>query len=906
MLIAPGTRIHSYEIVTLLGAGGMGEVYRARDTKLGREVAIKVLPELFAADPDRLMRFEREARALAALNHPRIAQIHGLEEADGLRALVMELVEGEDLSQRIARGPIPVDEALAIASQIAEALEAAHEQGIIHRDLKPANIKLRGDGGVKVLDFGLAKALDPNLTPSDPRALDLSPTVTSPALTMRGVILGTAAYMSPEQARGKPVDKRADIWALGCVLFEMLTGRRAFSGDTATDVIAAVVKSQPAWDQLPADTPPRIRTLLARCLQKEPAMRLRDAGDATLDLRDDVGAAFSPPNTVGADFSPPNSVAAPPPARRRLTLVAALVGAVVLAGVAASLALNRATIAGDPSPIRLSITFPPNSPMHLGQPIPSLALSPDGRTVVYTAGGGPEGIQLWMRPIDSFTATPLPGTRNGRAAFFSPDGKWIGFFADRQLKKVPAASGPAIVVCDMPGVTAGGTWTSQDEIVFASSGGGMQLWRVAAAGGTPTLVSEQVVFFPEALPDGDKVVVTLENAAGDMPGDQSIAAIELATGTATRLVNGGHYARYLPSGHLVYARNNELVAARFDPRTLSVGDPKSVGEAISMDPSGPASNFAVSASGTLAFAPGEPADYQRRLVTIGGNERRAITDERRYFEWPRASPDGTRVVASVRSWRDRVWMIDATRGSMSRVTTQPWQREGVPLFSRDGRWLALAAVEGSSWSAERRESIVIMPSDLSRPEERLTTAERLLFPNSFTPDGSTLVYHTNTGEGVGSDLFAVAIHGDHAVRPLLQTPFNEGFADVSPDGRWIAYQTNRSGRPEIWVAPFPSMEGARQVSISGGTYARWSRDGRRLFFYQTNTIWSADFADGSAPVISKPAPYAQLPVVRPAGYFDVMPDGSILFVDGPDVGSTPELRVILNWTSELQRLVPAR
>jgi serine/threonine protein kinase/Tol biopolymer transport system component len=899
MPLTPGTRISSYEVVALLGAGGMGEVYRARDVRLGRDVAIKVLPDEFAGDQDRLLRFEREARTLASLNHTRIAQIHGLEEVAAKRFLVMELVEGEDLSERIVRGPIPVDDALNIASQIADALAAAHDQGIIHRDLKPANIKLRSDGSIKVLDFGLAKsgAAGAQAVSSALAAPGVSGAVTSPAQTMQGVILGTAAYMSPEQARGRPVDKRADIWALGCVLYEMLTGTRAFQGDTATDVIAAVVKSEPAWERLPPDLPPRVRTMLERCLRKDPAGRLRDAGDLKLELN-------------ARDESAPAASLRPAPmarGRRSLALLAISGLLVATAALAAYTTWNdSAETSAESPPVHLSMTFPEASRMHLGQPVPSLALSPDGRTVIYTAGGGPEGNQLWMRSLDSFTAIPLAGTRNGRAAFFSPDGRWIAFFAEGQIKKVPATSGPPVVVCDYQGGGTGGTWTTKDEIVFTSLSDGQRMWRVPAAGGTPTLVTEETVFDPDALPGGDTVIATLENLSAETAGDHAIAAVDLQTGRVTRLVNGGTYPRYVTSGHLVFLRNNALVASRFDPRSLTVGDsPKTVIEPVFMEPATPGGNFAVSASGTLAYAPGDATYFQRRLVTIADGAAQPVLDERRYFENPRTSPDGRRIAVMVRSARDRVWAIDTARGTMSRVTTTDWQQEGHQVFSRDGRWLALATVKGSSWSKGRQPQIVLVASDGNRTEQPLTMSETLQVPNSFTPDGKSLVFHENADSGTGADLYIVDLDGQRAVHPLLKTPFNEWFADVSPDGRRIAYVSNRSGRAEVWLARFPAMTDAVQVSINGGMHPRWGHDGRRLYFYRANTIWSADIAAGASLAISQPALVTELPTVRPSGTFDVMPDGRILFVDGRDVGGTPELRLVLNWTSELRRLLPA-
>jgi Tol biopolymer transport system component len=873
----------------------MGEVYRAHDSRLKRDVALKVLPLSLATDADRLARFEREAQVLASLNHPQIAAIHGLEESSGTRALVMELVEGNTLADRLADGPVPLDEALSIARQIAEALEAAHEAGIIHRDLKPANVKVRPDGAVKVLDFGLAKALDSSV-PVGSQAN--SPTITSPAMTRAGMILGTAAYMSPEQARGKALDRRADIWAFGCVLYEMLSGVAAFSGETVTDVLAVVVKNDPDWGALPADTPLRIRRLLARCLQKDPKTRLRDIGDARLELdsRDEADARL-PTRTASA--------AADARGKRQMAMLAAALAVLSLALLMTLLFGGRtASEAAARIPIRLAVTFPGGAEMHLGLPRPSLAVSPDGRKIVYTAAGGPEAPQLWIRDLDEFAATPLAGTRNARMAMFSPDGRWVAFFADDKLKKIPVTTGPPTVLCDAPGVL-GGTWTTKDEIVFSlgrQAREDMGLWRLAAAGGQPRKIAAGQLWYPDALPGGNAVVVTTENRAAATSGDLTIAAVDLASGQVTRLFDGGTYVRYVPTGHLVYLRNGALMATRFDAATLTVADERTpVVAGVYMDPSLSSGNYAFSASGALFYAAGDGSQFRRTLVTTAPDGTRPLIEERRFYEGARVSPDGRRIAVMLRAWKDDIWAIDLARSAFTRITTGDRQAVSAPLWSRDGSHVAFSLLteDGSYnlfWAA----------SDGSGPEERLTTSPNVQTANSFSPNSKSLVF-TEQRPDSGSDLFILSMEGGRTVQPLLQTRFAESAAAISPDGRWIAFQSDRSGRAEVYVAAFPGMTSPVQVSSDGGSNPVWAPDGRRLYFnrgYFAANIEVVDVDPHAWPSVSRARSVGRFSVA--GGLFDVLPDGRLLFVTGiGNDGSVAELHVVLNWFDELRQKVAA-
>jgi Tol biopolymer transport system component len=877
MSLPAGTRIGPYEIVAPLGAGGMGEVYRGRDAKLGRDVAIKILPEQFANDHDRVARFEREARTLASLNHPHIAQIYGLEQSGSTVGLVMELVDGEELSQRIARGPIAVDEAVAIAKQIADALDAAHGQGIVHRDLKPANIKIKDDGTVKVLDFGLAKPIEGPGSAS-------GATITSPAMSMPGVILGTAAYMAPEQAKGRPVDKRADIWAFGCVLYEMVTGRRAFAGEDVSETIASILRSDPDWNGVPES----VRPLIAKCLQKDPRHRLRDIGDAGVLLeRAPVDAAPPAHSSTGMAGK---------------VLAAASIVALLISGV--MLWRSRVAAPGGIAPVvRSTLHFPRGGSMQLGANQPSLAISPDGNTIVYTAQG-PEGSMLWTYSLDSFEPKPLAGTGGGgvgnapRNVFFSPDGRQVAFFQNNQLKRMPVAGGSVTVVADAP-FHYGGTWTDRGDIVFVAAGNTAPgaLWSVPAAGGERRLVADTFVSYPDALPGGGAIIAITDTPGARTASQLSIVSVDLETGEVRPLISGGTYPRYSATGHVLFLRNGALMATAIDVAARTVSDQsRVVVEDVFMNPAMASGNFAVSAAGTLAYAPGTAEDFNRQLVLIDSKGvRTPVSDAKQYFEWPQASPDGQRIAVTIPGWRDSTWLLDRNRGSLTELTTGDAQ--GIsPVWTRDGTRIALASWDGKA------TNLHWIAADGSGGLERLSTNRFLQRPNAWTPDGKTLIYEHRTAEG-GDDLWTLELEG-RKEKPLIATRFNESSAVLSPAGTWLAFTSDQSGRIEVYLTRYPSAENRIQVSTEQGRNPAWSPDGRRLYYRANNgAIMAVDVGAGATPALSRPVEIVRLPVAPPTrGHFDVMPDGRLLMVDNESVGAiTQELNIVVNWSQELLR-----
>jgi len=883
MPLTVGDSVGPYHIVCLVGAGGMGEVFRARDTRLNRDVALKVLPDSLAGHPDRLALFRREATVLASLNHPNIASVYGLEDVGPSHALVMELVDGPTLADRLAAGPIPVSEVVPIARQIAEALEAAHDQNIVHRDLKPANVKLRPDGVVKILDFGIAKALEP------PSAAGGNPLASPATVTLPGVLLGTAAYMSPEQARGKVVDRRTDIWSFGTLVFEMLTGERLFSGDGVSESLSAVLTRQVDWTKLPPDTPAALARLLSRCLERDLKTRLRDIGEARIELARIATVAATP--VVGAlpwDLAP----ASP---RQQPRLAYGIVAAVLLVsaiGASAFLSLGS----GDSQVSRLSVTFPEASPLQLGQSAPSLAFSPDGRTVVYTAVG-PEGTQLWLRDLNAFTPTPIPGSSGGRLAFFSPDGQWIGFMANGRIKKLPISLAPPTEVCAYDGVGMGATWTSRDEIVFATRATAKTLWRVPSAGGTPVAISTEGVWYPDALPDGKAVVVTTNNpVATESTGDLAIAVVNLDDGQVTKLFDGGTYVRYSPSGHLVYLRNNTLLAAPFDAKTRTAGDTRAVVvDPLYMDQSLVSGNFAISPAGALAYAPGDAQDFERTIVTLSAAGLVPLINERRPYGVAHVSPDGRQLAVVERAWRDRILIVDIARQSFLRLATGRYLSESAPKWSPDGSRVAFRAV-----AEDQSIHLFVAPSDGSAAERNVLTGLGEMEPDSWTPDGRSLIFTDSHPDG-SDDLMVVDVDGPPRVRPLIKTPYAEASAALSPDGKWLAYLSNRSGRREVYVSAYPSLSPTWQVSQQGGRTPVWSRDSRRLIYQREQDVMAVASVNGSFAQ-SAPFQIASLTALPSTG-IDTLPDGRLVAVSGATIDTTRELRVVLNWFAELRSRV---
>jgi Tol biopolymer transport system component len=882
LAFTPGTRLGPYEILSALGAGGMGEVYRARDTRLDRDVAMKLLPDLFASDAERLARFTREAQTLASLNHPNIAHIHGLEESGGVRALVMELVEGEDLSQRIARGAIPLEEALPIAKQIADGLEAAHEQGIIHRDLKPANIKVRPDGTVKVLDFGLAKLTEAGgAGRAGPADLSQSSTRTSPAaMTGLGVILGTAAYMSPEQARGKPLDKRTDIWAFGCVLYEMLTGRRTFADDEVSDVLAAVLTREPDLAALPVTAPPSIRRLLRRCLQKDRSERLRDIGDARIEIRDalskaDPEVAVAP--VVGADRR----------RRERLAWIGAL--AALTLALAASLILGlRPSPAG--SEMRVDIATPPTT-----APL-SLAISPDGRTIAFVATSESES-RLWVRSLASASARPVVGTDGAEYPFWSPDSRSVGFFAQGQLRRVDVDGGSVQTLANVP-AGQGGAWNRDDVILFASLGNPIS--RIPAKGGDPVAVSglaqQGTDFSPQFLPGGRRFLYYVRGS----PEVRGVYVGQLdETLEPRRLLDSDSGAVYASSGQLLFVRQGTLFAQDFDPSRLALtAGPFPVAERVVFR-SGLAA-LSISAAGPIIYRTGSTAEPHAQWVWFDRSGREvtkvsnAMAGDAGNF--PSMAPDGRRVALQVMvNGNADIWSLDTGRGLFSRFTSDAAD-DVMPIWSPDGSRIVFSSNRSGVHQLYQKSV-----TGAGGEELLLSTAE-LKFATDWSLDGRFLLYLSDN-QKTGSDLWALPMNGDRTPFPVVKTTFNEGQAQFSPDGKWIAYQSNESGSFEIYVQPFPGPEGKSRISTNGGGQVRWRRDGKELFYIALDgrliAIPVQLASSGQAVDVGAPVPLFAAPVggaLEERQQYIVSSDGQRFLMKAvTEEGSTSPITVILNW-----------
>jgi len=891
---ALGETFGPYEITGWLGSGAMGEVYRARDTKLHRDVALKLLPQLFAFDVERRARFTREAQILASLNHPNIATIYGLEQAGGREALVLELIDGPTLADRIQQGAMPSDEVMSIAKQIAKALEAAHEQGIVHRDLKPSNIKLQPNGIVKVLDFGLAKAMAPARAGADGG----EPTRFATAATREGVIVGTIGYMSPEQARGKAVDKRTDIWAFGCVIYEMLTGTPAFAGDDATEMLAAIVRGEPAWEALPAGTPPNVSNLLRRCLTKDPHDRLRDIGDARLAME---GAFDTQPDALASSASAP--------VRTRFAAYAAvlLLGS-ALTGVAVWSRLHT----GPPRLARFAIQLGAGESFSLrGRHL--VTMSPDGRFIVYAANEA-----LYLRPLDQLQARRIAGTEDrGRSPFFSPDGQGIGFWADDQLKRVALSGGAPVTLCRVP-APWGVSWENDNTILIGEGPEG--IWRVPDTGGMPEVIvkvaSGEAAHGPHLLPGGEWVLFTLLPKNTRSWDEAQIVAQSLRTGDRRVLVRGGHDGRYVGTGHLVYALNRNLLAVPFDADDLVVtGDATTVldGVADADENTTGASHFDVTSEGGLVYVPRLTPRMAHALVWVDreGREEAIKTPVREYI-YPRISPDGTRVAVAidVRNQENDVWIWDLARETLTRLTFDPGFDEP-PAWTPDSRRIAFASDRdggGLFWQA----------ADGTGPVERLTQG-RNFFPTAFSPDALKLVFSSSSSSQVSSDIVTLTPGSRDRPSPLIHTPFRELNAEISPDGRWIAYQSDESGHAEIYVRPFPNIDGGRwQVSTDGGERPLWARNGRELFYVTAVGLMTVPietttaFSNGKArKLLDDRYRYFFGDVFFQGRTYDISPDGKRFLVikqaaesGTEDDSSNLRLVVVLNWTEELKQLAP--
>jgi serine/threonine protein kinase/Tol biopolymer transport system component len=895
MSLTSGSRIGTYEIGAILGAGGMGEVYRARDTKLGRDVALKVLPPSLAGDPDRLARFRREAQVLAALNHPGIAQIYGFEDSGDTHALVMELVDGPTLADRLDQGAVPLPEALPIARQIAAALEAAHEVGIVHRDLKPANLKVKADGTVKILDFGLAKALDP----AGASSADVmnSPTLTGRA-TQIGTILGTAAYMAPEQAKGRPVDRRADVWAFGVVLFEMLTGQRAFKGDDVSDVLAAVLRQDIDWDALPADTPANVRRALARCLERDPQRRLRDIGDVWIVME-----------TPDAPASAPAIAAAPAPPRSSWSrwlpwTVTALVAVASIAWILIS----------RPEPAARHVT-------RLSEAMTGtaafLAASSDGTRLAYAVAGEKGTASIALRMLDQFEARTVPGTDDGVFPAFSPDGQWLAFTGvqDGKIRKIAVSGGTAITISE-GSLQNGAAWGVDNTLIFSGSTG---LMRVSADGGTPEAFTtvdaakgELSHSRPQFLPDGRRVLFTVSMRDG-----QQFAVRDLAASGHRLIARGGLNGKYVPSGagsaaradratgHLAFVRDTSLFVVPFDPARLeATGSEVAVVEDVSLfGPAGTA-DYAVSATGLLAYF----SSPQSAGTTLAWADRAGATtplpgQARQAWGTGRLSPDGRLVANAIGNARGGtdIWTYDVTRGTLQKLTFgSDGEVNDFPVWSPDGAGLFY------SGTADGKRGIYVVAANASGKPSLVLPVEVGATPTSASPDGKALLFN-QPGDNKRQQIMVLDLAPTPArPRPLHDAVAGETQAQFSRDGKWIAYVSAETGAQEVYVVPFPGPGAKTKVSLDGGAFPRWSKDGRELLYWaDAPTARLMTVSVTTSPAFSAGQPkelFRQLSTTT----WDVTANPDRFLVELSSRSGGTRLAIVTNWFDELRRRAPAR
>ncbi|MEE4270227.1 MAG: protein kinase [Thermoanaerobaculales bacterium] len=913
-----GTSLAHFEITAKLGEGGMGVVWLADDTKLGRQVALKVLPADVAGDDERMARFEREAKVLASLNHPNIAHLYGLETVEsgvgegdsptpepitsgtgstaaGTTFLVMELVEGEDLSALIERGAVPVDEAVRIALQIAEALEAAHEQGIVHRDLKPANIKLRPDGTVKVLDFGLAKAWD---TEDRDGSLSLSPTLTQHA-TAAGVILGTAAYMSPEQAAGVAADRRADIWAFGVVLWEMLTGHKLFEGETVSHVLASVLKDEVDVAELPDDTPPRVHDLLDRCLRKKPRERLQAIGDARIALEEEQGdpgggAMAAPPFEHDADAGAPGRTGGMPWAIAALGVAAAVV-------LAAWMVLHPAP---ETPVVRFTVEPPPESSFDLEPIRPGpVAVSPDGTKLVFAAANADGTDQLWIRTIDEVEARPLTGTENAQYPFWAPDSRHIGFFDGSSLKRVDSSGGLPLTLCDAPN-GKGGSWGPDGTIVFAPDSDD-PIHAVSQAGGESEAVTtfnedrnEDSHRHPWFLPDGRRFLYLAMFPEGNESG-QAIMVGSLDDEPAVEIGRSPTNAAYA-SGHLLYVRESTLMARPFDPSSLEFG-----GEAVPV-----VEQVATLASGTgrAVFSPSDAGTLvsQSGVAQAGGILRWRDRDgelieeigEPNFLYAVELSPDGTLAVVAIgdpESGNGDLWILELERGLLTRFTSDEGN-EYAAIWSADGSEIVYTSAGGGTFRLVRKAV------EGSGAGHVLFESERNFVVRGWGPDEKSLML-TAQREETGWDQLVLQPGGEPEIKDVVVTEFTEGSGQLSPDGRWLVYQSDASGRFEVYVQPYPGPGRTLRASTAGGLWPRWNGDGTEIYYTSfTGALMSVPVRSSGTGLTLAPALDLFIgPSVEDGGQYDVADDGRFLVIESFAEADPEPVMVLMNWPAVLDR-----
>jgi serine/threonine protein kinase len=887
-----GQTISHYKIVEKIGQGGMGEVYLAEDLFLDRKVALKFLPEVFTGDPERMARFEREAKLLASLNHPNIAVIHGLEQADGKRFIVLEYVKGKTLQAKLSKGPLPVEEVLGVCRQIAEALEAAHEKGVIHRDLKPANVMITAEEKVKILDFGLAKGLV-----DEGRSVDSSqsPTLTE-AMTQPGVILGTSAYMSPEQARGKTVDKRADIWAFGCILYECSTGKKAFEGGTVSDTLASVLAREPEWQSLPQIFHPRIRLLLERCLKKEPNNRCRDIGDARLDIQEVLA------DPSGMYVKP---VAMEEPQKKPRTMLPWLAVAVVLTALITGAVIwhLKSTSPLVPPPVTRFIHELDNNQQFNNLLERNLAISPDGKQFVYSTNMG-----LCLRSMDQLDTRLLPGTIEAQNPFFSPDGQWIGYWssADKKIEKI-SISGGAPVPLTNAAPTGFIAWIADDAIVYGESGKGIM--QISENGGTPEIILKadgREIFSPQILPDGKSILFTHLISRQQV----KVMVQSLESGMNKELFSGDT-AYYLSTGHIVYALGNDLLAVHFDPDKLkTTGGSFPVVKGVLRATSAP--QYAVSDSGTLIYAAGTATSSQRNLVWVDRNGNEELLEaEPKSYTGPRISPDGMQLAVTVDAYAtEDIWIWDMDRKMLTPLTSEA-AGTYAPLWSPDGKQIAYASLNGVN------SGVYLKAVDEAGGGRLLCSASGIrLIPYTWSDNGKALMLMEITPTGTNAGIVTLSMEGDSKPKPLLLDKHAERRPQVSPDGQLLAYTSNMSGKNEVYVRQFPKIDGRRlKASKNGGQNPLWSPDGRELFYRSGDAVMAV--AVETEPMLSLGTPvilfrdiYAGFTTDISATTWDISPDGKRFLMmkdtatESAEETARDRIIAVLNWFEELKERVP--
>jgi predicted Ser/Thr protein kinase len=888
-----GKTISHYKIVDKVGAGGMGVVYRARDTKLGRDVAVKVLPAEFARDPDRIARFQREAKVLASLNHSNIAAIYDLVESDGEQFLVQELIEGETLADRLKHGSIPVEESLELALQIIEALGVAHEKGIIHRDLKPSNIKITPERKVKVLDFGLARTIRSAVQGDD----SSHASATKETITEPGVMLGTATYMSPEQVKGKPVDERTDIWAFGCVLYEMLVGKSPFAGEDFSQTLANVLERESDFSLLPRNIHPKIRETLERCLEKDPRNRWHDITDAGLDIRkvfNDEGRGLAKPGAIAILQMQPRTAA---------SLIAAVVILSVM--VIGFIVWNLGSIFRQESNQAIQfVHVPPENQYFRNNDSALIDISADGSKIVYVANG-----RLYLRNFSELTAKPIQGSDESPAMpFFSYDGKWIGYIAGLKLKKIPISGGTPETLCDGTIPTFGATWEEDDTILFGQFAGIMQ---IKGSGGNAELLIKteqgEQVYGPKILPGGEWVLFTITNSRGsDRWETAQIVAQSLESGERKVLVSGGCDARYVPTGHLVYASGSELLAIAFDVDSLSVSGTaipivQDVERSTNTALTGGTANYGFSDGGMLAYVSGGAAASKRTLVWVDrkGNEEPLKAPPNPYSD-PRISPDGTKLaLTNLTEGNSDIWIWDLARKNMIRLTSHE-ASELLPTWTPDNRRILFSSSR-NGWN-----DIFWKRADGTGDINSLfSEAGKALFSSDISKDGKTVVMTKHTLNVEAYNLVVSSIDENHTIKTLLDGEYNEFHPRISLDGQWLAYGSDESGQYEVYVRPFPDVNREKyKVSTNGGESPIWSRNGRELFYRNGSEVMMVS-------IKTKPVFRAQIPetlfhrryFIQSGSQWDISPDGKrFLMIKESD--SPRKIIIVTNWFEELKERVP--